>query len=211
MIGRLHGILLEKHAPHLLLEVAGVGYELQAPMPTFFGLPELGSTVVLHTHLAISESAHQLFGFAERRDRDLFRLLIKVSGVGPKLAIAMLSMDSDSLVRCILENDLASLVKIPGVGKKTAERLLIELRDRIKAWEYGGKTEVTSSESLPVFTASSQPVDMIAEAESALVALGYKPLEASKAVARIDKQDMSSSENIIRLALRSMLPGATRG
>ncbi len=205
MIARLRGLLLEKNMPHLLLEVQGVGYELQAPMSTFFRLPDIDSEVVLHTHLAVSETAQQLYGFIDKRDRELFRTLIKVSGVGPKMAIAILSgMEADDIARCVMEDNSAALVKVPGVGKKTAERLIIELRDKLKNWQ-------PSAAPLAEMEAASQPqpavVDHSGEAESALIALGYKPAEASRAIARVNKDGTaSSSEELIRLALRSMIP-----
>ncbi len=205
MIARLRGLLLEKNMPHLLLEVQGVGYELQAPMSTFFRLPDIDSEVILHTHLAVSETAQQLYGFIDKRDRELFRTLIKVSGVGPKMAIAILSgMEADDIARCVMEDNSAALVKVPGVGKKTAERLIIELRDKLKNWQ-------SSAAPLAEMEAASQPqavvVDHSDEAESALIALGYKPAEASRAIARVNKDGTaSSSEELIRLALRSMIP-----
>lgn len=202
MIGRLRGTLIEKQPPYLLLDVQGVGYEIQAPMTTFYRLPELGAEVVLYTHLAISENAHQLFGFADQRDRSLFRSLIKVSGVGPKLGIAILSgMEADDIVRCVHADNVNALVKVPGVGKKTAERLMIEMGDRLKNWDLPGGDNLLS-EQLPVQTTAN---DILAEAESALIALGYKPTEAAKMIAIAAKQtDTSSSEALIRAALRSM-------
>lgn len=206
MIGRLRGVLAEKHPPYLLLDVQGVGYEVQAPMTTFYPLAEVGSEVTLLTHLAISETAQQLYGFYTPEERTLFRLLIKVSGVGPKMALGILSgMDADEFVRCVMDGNVPALVKVPGVGKKTAERLVVEMRDRLKDWHAENKSERSSTES------SSQPVHTInrvlADAESALVALGYKPIEASKAVAAVlDESKTQRSEELIRLALRNMLP-----
>ena len=136
MIGRLRGVLIDKQPPHLLLEVGGVGYELDAPMSTLYNLPALGNEVVLHTHMVVREDAQLLYGFLEKRERELFRELIRLNGVGPKLALALMSgMDMDELVRAVQAQDTRALVKIPGVGKKTAERLLVELKDRFKAWE----------------------------------------------------------------------------
>lgn len=202
MIGRLRGILIEKQPPYLLLDVAGVGYELQAPMTTFYRLPTAGSEVTLFTHLSITENLHQLFGFIDQRDRSLFRTLIKVNSVGPKLAIAILSgMESDDIARCVRDDDTAALTKVPGVGKKTAERLVIELRDRLKAWDLPDKEMLAHNESLPLTLAS----DVYAEAESALIALGYKPTDASKMIAVAAKQQpQAPSEELIRFALRSM-------
>jgi holliday junction DNA helicase RuvA len=172
MIGRLRGQLLEKQPPYLLLDVNGVGYELQAPMTTFYRLPAIGGEVVLHTHLSITENLHQLFGFADQRDRSLFRTLIKVNGVGPKLAIAILSgMESDDIARCVRDNNIKALTKVPGIGAKTAERLVIELRDRLKNWDMPQNDLLAHSEIQQIASDN----DVYAEAESALIALGYKP------------------------------------
>lgn len=202
MIGRLRGILLEKQPPYLLLDVQGVGYELQAPMTTFYRLPGLGLEVTLHTHLSITENLHQLFGFAEQRDRSLFRTLIKVNGVGPKLAIAILSgMESDDIARCVRDNNIKALTKVPGIGQKTAERLVIELRDRLKNWDLPQGDMLAHSEIQSIASDN----DVQAEAESALVALGYKPVDATKMVALAAKQKPEArSEELIRIALRSL-------
>ncbi len=203
MIGRLRGILVEKQAPHLLLDVQGVGYEVQAPMTTFYRLPALGQEVTLHTHLSISENLHQLFGFAELRDRSLFRTLIKVNGVGPKLAIAILSgMEADDIARCVRDNNVKALTKVPGIGQKTAERLVIELRDRLKNWDANPNDLLASGG----FHLADAGEDYLGEAETALIALGYKPTEASKMVAAAVKQKPEAkSEDLIRMALRSMV------
>ncbi len=187
----------------MLVDTNGVGYELQAPMTTFFSLPDDGNEVILHTHFAVSENAQQLFGFIEKQDRELFRLLIKVNGVGPKMAVSIMSMDSATFVRCVMDNDVASLVKVPGVGKKTAERLIIEMRDKLKSWRAeGGSVPEANYAREATFGVNHN----VAEAESALVALGYKPTEAAKAVARVLVDEPQSAEDIIRLALKSMLP-----
>lgn len=201
MIGRLRGTLVEKQPPYLLIDVQGVGYEVQAPMTTFYRLPERGAEALLYTHLAISESAHQLFGFASERDRTLFRTLIKVSGVGPKMAVAILSgMEADDIARCVREDKASALVKVPGVGKKTAERLVIELRDRLKAWELPRQDWLSQDDLVPAPHGDSQE-----EAESALIALGYKPVEASRMIAAAARQSAgASSQELIRLALRSI-------
>ncbi len=198
MIGQLRGKLLEKQPPELLLDVQGVGYELLAPMTTFYRLPDLGAEVTLFTHLSVSETAQQLYGFIERRDRALFRNLIKVNGVGPKLAVAILSgMDADAFVRCVHEGNSTALVKLPGVGRKTAERLLIEMRDRLKDWAGATTTDT-------VVTTTAPGSDQSGEAEHALIALGYKPTEASRMIsAALRQQPGASSEELIRLALRS--------
>lgn len=201
MIGRLRGTLIEKQPPHLLLDVNGVGYELQAPMTTFYRLPSLGGEVILHTHLSVTENLHQLFGFADQRDRSLFRTLIKVNGVGPKLAIAILSgMESDDIARCVRDNNIKALTKVPGIGTKTAERLVIELRDRLKNWDLPQSDLLAHSEIQQI-----AGNDIYAEAESALIALGYKPVEAAKMIAAASKQKPDAkSEELIRLALRTI-------
>ncbi|SDJ69413.1 Holliday junction branch migration protein RuvA [Microbulbifer yueqingensis] len=202
MIGRLSGSLAAVQPPNLLVDVQGVGYEVLAPMTTIFELPALGQPVVLHTHLAVSETAQQLYGFIREADRALFRTLIKVNGVGPKMALAILSgLDGAALARCVSEDNVAALVKVPGVGKKTAERLIIELRDKL-APQFG------DSNDIPLMAASAEPkVDHAGEAESALAALGYKPTEATKMVARAAKeQPEADSATLIRLALKSMAP-----
>ena len=202
MIGRLRGILIEKQPPYLLLDVNGLGYELQAPMTTFYRLPAVGSEIILHTHLSITENLHQLFGFFDQRDRSLFRTLIKVSSVGPKLAIAILSgMESDDIARCVRDNNIAALTKVPGIGTKTAERLVIELRDRLKNWNSLSSDFVLQNEMPKVAGAK----DVYAEAESALISLGYKPVEAAKMIGVAAKQKPEAkSEELIRLALRAM-------
>lgn len=205
MIGRLTGELVEKQAPILLLEVNGVGYEIQAPMTTFFKLPELGKRVLLHTHFSVSENAQQLFGFIDKTDRELFRLLIKISGVGPKMAVSIMSMDTADFVRCVRQDNIGALVKVPGVGKKTAERLIIEMRDKLKSW---GEVNISAhGDGVSVVEGIPNSGAVIAEAESALVALGYKPAEASKVVSKVHSPEIVSSEELIRLSLKSMMPG----
>lgn len=201
MIGRLTGIVLEKQPPFILLEVQGVGYELDAPMSTFYELPAVGDKVVLHTHMVVREDAQLLYGFSHKRERELFRELIKLNGVGPKLALALMSgLEIDELIRAVQTQDANALVKVPGVGKKTAERLLVELKDRFKAWETMPGTLKSLSPGKP----SGQPPSQSGDAVSALVALGYKPQEASKAVAAIEEPGLSSEE-LIRRALRGMV------
>lgn len=202
MIGRLRGTVVEKQPPFLLLDVSGVGYELQAPMTTFYRLPAPGAEVVLHTHLSITENLHQLFAFIDQRDRALFRTLIKVNGVGPKLAIAILSgMEADDIARCVREQNVTALTKVPGIGKKTAERLIIELQDRLRTWDLPHAEQSTSHPQLGATIIS----DVLAEAESALIALGYKPVEAAKMIASAAKHHPdASSQELIRLALRSI-------
>jgi Holliday junction DNA helicase RuvA len=192
VIGRLRGRILVKQPPRLLLDVQGIGYEVDAPMTTFYELPAVGEEVVLHTHLAIREDAHVLYGFLQLADRELFRRLLKVSGIGARLALGILSgMDSRQFVACVQGGDTDTLVRLPGVGKKTAERLIIELRDRLP----GVPDEVAG---LPPVAAAS-PVE---DAVSALVGLGFKPQEASRMVRGIDSRTLSSEE-IIRQALQS--------
>lgn len=198
MIGRLQGTLLEKRAPRLLLEVHGVGYEVEAPMSTFYQLPQVGESTVLHTHLAVREDAHTLYGFASESERQLFRALIRVNGVGAKLALTILSgISPDGFVACVRHQDSAALVKLPGVGKKTAERLLVEMRDRL------GESQ-PEFESGPGSTtaASMAPAGPIDDAVSALIALGYKAPEASRMVRGIDGAAGMPSEEIIRRALQ---------
>ena len=208
MIGRIRGILVEKAPGQALVECAGLGYEVDIPYTTFFHLPETGDEVTLHTHFAVREDAQSLYGFASSLDRDLFRLLIKVNGVGPKLAVGILSgLDAQQFIRCVENRDSASLVKLPGVGKKTAERLLIEMADRIGQLE--GQFVPTSPETTGVGQPGGQgPAGEPAateEAEAALIALGYKPQEAAKAISKVAEEGMSS-ETLIRLALRNMIP-----
>ena len=197
MIGRLRGTLLEKQPPQILLDVNGVGYDVSAPMTTFYELPATGSEIILHTHLAVSEHSHVLYGFLRESDRALFRTLIKVSGVGPKLALAILSgMSADEFVGCVKNGDGAALTRLPGVGKKTAERLVVEMKDRLKDWQ-------SASVSAEGVTQAIMPVtDSVKDAISALVSLGYKPQEASRMVSHIECEGLASEE-IIRLALKS--------
>lgn len=209
MIGRLRGELLEKHPPQLLLDVNGVGYEVEASMNTFYRLPECGSKVTLFTHFVVREDAQLLYGFIDREERALFRTLIKANGVGPKLAITILSgISTQEFVRCVHDEDTASLVKLPGVGKKTAERLIVEMKDKIAALGLAdhGEFQLSPADG-PDLMAQEPQVDNRAEAESALVALGYKPVQASKAIAQADKAlgAGASSEELIRNALRSMV------
>lgn len=206
MIGRLLGVLLEKQAPYLLVDVGGVGYELQAPMTSFYPLPKVGGNVTLHTHLSVSENAHQLYGFYTEEERVLFRTLIKVSGVGPKMALAILSgMPANDFVQCIRSDNVSALVAVPGVGKKTAERLIIEVKDRLKDWKYDGDAYL----DMPIVDASPDKAEVLADAESALLALGYKVTQASQMVKLASQSpeftsgQALSSEVLIRLALKN--------
>jgi holliday junction DNA helicase RuvA len=208
LIGRIRGILIEKAPGQVLVESAGLGYEVDIPYTSFFHLPETGQEVTLHTHFAVREDAQHLYGFASRLDRDVFRLLIKVNGVGPKLAVAILSgLDAEQFIRCVESRDVNALVKLPGVGKKTAERLLIEMADRIGQLEgqfVPASSEATGAEAsrAAMQARGPEPKD---EAEAALIALGYKPQEAAKAISRVAEDGMTS-EALIRLALRNMIP-----
>jgi Holliday junction DNA helicase RuvA len=197
MIGLLRGIILEKQPPQLLLNVGGVGYEIDAPMSTFYHLPDIGQEVTLHTHLVVREDAHLLYGFYSRDERSLFRTLLKVNGVGPRLALTILSsMDTNEFIRCVINNDAESLVRLPGVGKKTAERLIIEMRDKVSQGQ-----QLTPLPHTNINQTDNPRHQIIQDAVSALIALGYKPQEASRMVARAD-DGVISSEEIIRGALR---------
>lgn len=194
MITTLRGIVHKKTPPYLLIEVNGMGYEVQAPMTTFYQLASEQETVLLHTHLIVREDAHQLYGFATEHDRDLFRILIKANGVGPKLALSILSgMESNQLITAICQNDDSSLVKIPGVGKKTAQRLTIECQDAIKKLHHG------------MNTLTHTPIDgNKQDAIEALIALGYKETDAKKSIQKIHQTGQSTQE-IIRFALQEMV------
>jgi len=198
LIGRLRGTLLEKQAPQLLIDVNGIGYDVSAPMSTFYSLPEIDETITLHTHLVVREDAHTLYGFATENERSMFRALIKVNGVGAKLALTILSgISAEDFILCVMDNDIAGLTRLPGVGKKTAERLVIEMRDKLKDWGRSSDERKSDNPSLSLV----QPADAVADAVSALIALGYKPAEASKMVRVVDAKDLPSEE-IIRQALK---------
>lgn len=195
MIGRLRGMILEKQAPNLVVDVQGVGYEVAAPMSTFCNLPAINEEVSLFTHLVVREDAQLLYGFATIRERLLFRSLLKVNGVGAKLALTILSgSDVDDFARSVQEGDAASLTRLPGVGKKTAERLIIEMRDRLK--------EISGAMGLkPVVSEAASLAGAKDEAIEALIALGYKPVEADKMIRSVHSNGMST-EDLIRLALQ---------
>jgi len=195
MIGRLRGVILEKQAPDLVVDVQGVGYEVAAPMSTFCNLPAINEEVKLFTHLVVREDAQLLYGFATVRERLLFRSLLKVNGVGAKLALTILSgSDVDDFARSVQEGDTASLTRLPGVGKKTAERLIIEMRDRLK--------EVSGAMGLkPVISAAATLAGAKDEALEALVSLGYKPAEADRMIRNL-AGDGLSTEELIRQALQ---------
>lgn len=201
MIGRIRGILLEKQPPYVLIDVSGVGYEIETPLSSFYQLPDIGETATLYTHLAIREDAHVLYGFCDLPERTLFRHLIKVNGVGPKLALTILSsIEPNQFVHSILDHDTTQLVRLPGIGKKTAERLVIEMRDRLKAWQGEG---AVVAPLLPA-TENISPHKAEQEAISALLALGYKPQEASRAVNQVADKTELSCEQIIRTALKNL-------
>ena len=201
MIGQIRGKLIGRQVPEILLDVGGIGYEVQVPMTTLYQLPDLGQEVTLLTHFVVREDAQQLFGFIDAADRRLFRALIKVSGVGPRLALTLLSgMNAVDFAKCLQRNDITALVALPGVGRKTAERLLVEMRDKASDWLEGLAPESIAVASDGAVT--SRPVDHQMEAEQALVALGYKLTEASKLIASIEAPADASSEELIRLALR---------
>ncbi len=191
MIGSLHGTLSAKQAPQIIIECQGVGYEVETPMSTFLDLPRLGEDLFLHTHLLVRQDAQILYGFATQLERTLFRSLLRVSGVGAKMGLAILStMSVSDFQRCVEYEDTAMLVKIPGVGKKTAERLIIEMRDKIDL-----------GSAVPGASRVTVEANPRSEAIDALIALGYKANEVSKLVGRLDV-DGKSAEDIIRLALR---------
>ncbi|RMG31385.1 MAG: Holliday junction branch migration protein RuvA [Gammaproteobacteria bacterium] len=201
MIGFLRGRLAGRRPPTLWLEVGGVGYELEAPMTTFYELPAEGSELVLHTHLVVREDAQTLYGFLHRRDRDLFRTLIRTSGVGPRLALAILSgMPTAEFVRCVQEGEARALTRIPGIGRKTAERLVVELRDRL------GTREAAVAAGPAAAEGAGPGGDPVSEAVSALVALGYKPQEAGRMVQGITTEGLGTEE-IIRQALQKAVKG----
>jgi holliday junction DNA helicase RuvA len=199
MIGRLRGELVSKQPPFLLVEVQGVGYEIEAPLSTFYNLPEPGGQITLHTHLHVREDAHVLYGFGSESERGLFRSLIRVSGVGAKMALAILSgMNAEEFARCVMDGDTASLVRLPGIGRKTAERLLVEMRDRI------GSLPATAAVAGGRPAAAAARPDPVSDAVSALVSLGYKPQEASRLVSAVESE-AERSEDLIRLALKATL------
>lgn len=200
MIGCLIGEVFALEAPTVLLNVNGVGYEIDTPLSTFCQLQK-GQKVTLWTHLVVREDAQQLYGFSDTQEKIIFRTLLKVNGVGPKMALGILStLSIELLIHSIEHDDINTLIKVPGVGRKTAERLMIELRDRFKALAHSSSSSANSTATQIQFMANSP----IAEAEAALQSLGYKPIEAQKAVAAV-KADYTESADIIRAALKSMM------
>jgi len=212
LIGRLRGTLVEKLSPEILIECAGVGYEVTMPMTSIYSLPDLEQQAIIYIHFVVREDAQLLYGFANKVERKLFRLLIKVNGVGPKLALAILSnMSADQFVSCVRHDDITAIVKIPGVGKKTAERLLIEMRDRLKDWQAQQPVQPVSNEGVMPEQLSAELSqdstfinDHKGDAINALLSLGYKQAQADKAVKSVYNRGMSS-EDTIRDALKSMV------
>ncbi len=199
MIGRLSGLLLEKQPPQLLVDVQGVGYELEAPMSTFYQLPAMGESVTLHIHMVVREDAQLLYAFYSLSERQLFRDLIKINGVGPKLALTILSgVTAEEFTRCVMESDAKALTALPGVGKKTAERLIVELRDRLAKH---ADAVLPSAGSVAGLKVDSNP---ISDAVSALTSLGYKAQEASQMVRAIETEGLTT-EAIIKAALKGMV------
>ncbi|NKB63347.1 MAG: Holliday junction branch migration protein RuvA [Gammaproteobacteria bacterium] len=195
MIGFLKGKLLQKLPPFILLDVNGVGYELEAPMATFYMLPQENEEVSLFTHLVVREDAQLLFGFSDQAQRQLFRLLLRINGVGPKVALAILStLSAEEFVFCIRNEDADTLVRVPGIGKKTAERMIIDMRDRISELGESGSGEGSTTHSEVLQTP-------IQDAIGALVSLGYKPVEANKAVRAVESEH-SKRDDLIRNALQ---------
>lgn len=193
MIGLLTGKILSKKPPHLVLDVQGVGYDIESSMTSFYQLPECEHPVTLHTHLWIREDAMRLYGFIDAEERDLFRCLLKVSGIGTKVALAILSnLDHNQLIASVQNQDAMTLVKVPGIGQKTAERLLLDLRDALKNWS---SVSARPAQAHPTHSHASQ------EAISALIALGYKARDAERTVERLS-QDYHECESLIRQALK---------
>lgn len=205
MIGRLRGIILSKQAPELMLEVNGVGYELQASLTTFADLPEIDQETILHTHFVVREDAQTLYAFSSTQERSLFRTLLKVNGVGPKMALAIVSgMTAPEFVRFIDAGDSTALTRLPGVGKKTAERLIIEMRDRLKDIEASPSDTTKGDTAKPALPLHS----LEEEAVNALIALGYKPVQASKMIAKVANAHDDAAlgtEELIRIALKTSL------
>ncbi len=198
MIGRIRGILLHKAPPLLMVEAGGLGYELEAPLSLFAELPETGREVTLLTHFMVKEDRHTLYAFVDEPQRDLFRQLLAISGVGGKLALAMLSaLSAAELHRCVVENDLTTLCRIPGIGRKTAQRLVLELKDRLG----------DSSPTLSGTPVTLPPASPMAEARAALEALGYKSTEAERMLAAVDGGGQLDTETLIRKALAQALGG----
>ncbi|MCG9052145.1 Holliday junction branch migration protein RuvA [Laribacter hongkongensis] len=199
MIGRLSGTLLEKHPPQILVDAGGVGYEVDVPMSTFCRLPGLNEPVVLWTHMAVREDAHLLFGFAGRAERELFRQLIRISGVGGKLALALLSsLEPDELARAVAQEDIKTLSRVPGIGKKTAERLILELRGKLGSLPSADLLSPAPAAGAALLVENDERADI----SQALQALGYSAREAEAALKSVpDRTDVATG---IRLALKAL-------
>ncbi|MBT3136064.1 Holliday junction branch migration protein RuvA [Alteromonas sp. ALT199] len=206
MIGRIRGTLAEKQPPEILVDVAGVGYEIHMPMTSFYQLPAVGEEVVVYTHFVVREDAQLLFGFADKMERGLFRELIKANGVGPKLGLAILSgMSAGQFLASVQNEDVSALVSLPGIGKKTAERLVVELKDRLA--KFGKAQSIVMPPPSSDLLSNNTIVavnDAREEAQSALIALGYKPAQASKLVESVYTEGMES-EAVIRDALKAAI------
>ena len=205
MIGRLRGIILEKQPPQVLVEINGIGYEVQLPMTCFYLLPKIGKEAIIFTHLVMRENVQLIFGFIYKNERVLFRELIKVNGVGPKLALAILSgMSAQQFISTVERREIHALVKLPGVGKKTAERLVVEIKDRLKNLSKDIFLSPSRDEIPYIFNEENNKNNSKREAVAALISLGYKPHEASLMVGQVASDD-ADCEMIIRNALRSVL------
>jgi len=197
MISRLRGKLIEKRPPWVVIDCSGVGYELEVPMTTALSLPELNTEITLLAHFIVREDAQLLFGFGSEAERKLFRSLIKVSGIGAKVALAILSgIEAQEFARCVHDSDTARLTALPGIGKKTAERLIVEMRDRVGDWS-------AMEPAVATMTRGSSQAEAVSDAISGLIALGYKPPEASRLVLELDANE-KSSEEIIRDVLKRL-------
>lgn len=204
MIGRIQGLLIEKQPPDVLVDVNGVGYEIQMPMTSFYQLPAVGEAVTLYTHFVVREDAQLLFGFSDKIERGLFRELIRANGVGPKLGLTILSgMSASQFLNSVKNEDVSALVSMPGIGKKTAERLVVELKDRLE--KFGKQQSVTlPADGVKPSDAIVAVNDVREDAMGALIALGYKPAQASKLVDRV-YDDSMDSETVIREALKAAI------
>ncbi|GBL05802.1 Holliday junction branch migration protein RuvA [Glaciecola sp. KUL10] len=207
MIGRIAGIILEKNPPEVVIDVAGVGYEIQLPMTSFYQLPDIGQSISIITHFVVREDAQLLYGFVDKFERTVFRELIKANGIGPKLACTILSgVSARQFMQSVIHQDVTTLVKLPGVGKKTAERLVLELKEKMQKLSNetpdSAMSDTLAQIEVPSYeTPAQDPKD---EAYSALMALGYKQAQAEKSVKAVAKDGMSSEE-LIREALKSMI------
>ena len=210
MIGRIQGVLIDKTPPDVLVDVNGVAYEIQLPMTSFYQLPNIGEVATIYTHFVVREDAQLLFGFSDTSERALFRELIKANGVGPKLACTILSgMSAQDFVQCVIHEDVSNLVKLPGVGKKTAERLVVELKDKLEKlsrsdahFDAGAAGTVTANQiQRPTLKGDAHAKN---EALSALLALGYKPAQAEKVIKQVYTEGMTS-EQAIRESLKAMV------